>query len=192
MTKREHGVRKVMRSQVATNNTLAQSNDVGDIFNRLLRPPNTEVANFLLPSESGFIENEREIIKAMKELDNEIPCPMEDTASQTNIRTKMIHKTLDLTRNVKYRYVMAEAYIVDTGRENKRIWVDVINSKGQTQRLCSFARRSRLSHHHEKTFDYLSARKEQRGLFAICVSSRYRGLLAESVTSIALQLMRNS
>lgn len=91
---------------------------------------------------------------------------------------------------VKYQYVMAEAYIADVMIDGDVINVTFINSRGEEQVARSFKPRDHLVEHHRRTFAYLSDRKEQRAFFALCNSEPCRGFLAESVTSIALQIMR--
>ena len=91
--------------------------------------------------------------------------------------------------NVKYDYVMADAYVHDVQRIADRIHVTVTNSKGVVQTLKSFPLNDKTRHlaaFHEYAFDYLQSRIEQRAKFAIEKS----GTLAESVTAIALQMNR--
>ena len=85
---------------------------------------------------------------------------------------------------------MADAYIENAWIEDGKIWIDVIGTSGQIKRLHSFKQRDHLIQHHKLALDYLKSRIGQRGYFAICMSDPCKGFLAESVTSIALQLMK--
>ncbi|MCV0439139.1 MAG: hypothetical protein K5880_10930 [Hydrogenophaga sp.] len=92
----------------------------------------------------------------------------------------------------KYQYVFADAYLRDVWLSDGRIHVKCIGSNGDDVTLQSFSARPHLAEHHQRAYEYLSDRKEQRAVFAVCVSSPYKGVLAESVTSISLQLMKTS
>jgi hypothetical protein len=85
---------------------------------------------------------------------------------------------------------MADAYIEDAWIENGKVLIDVIDTNGQTKRLHSFKQRDHLIQHHKLALDYLQSRIGQRGYFALCMSDPCKGFLAESVTSITLQLMK--
>ena len=97
---------------------------------------------------------------------------------------------LKLSDKVKYQYSMADAYVEDTWTADGKIWVSVIGSNGAKTDLHSFTQREHLATHHKKTFEYLQSRIGQRAHFAVCMSEPCKGFLAESVTSIALQLMK--
>ena len=84
---------------------------------------------------------------------------------------------------------MADAFIEDAGTNGNKIWASIINSKGEKQLLTSFSIRDHLKDHHQLTLEYLKSRIGHRALIAICMSDPYKGTLAESVTSISLQLL---
>ena len=67
---------------------------------------------------------------------------------------------------------------------NRKRWSEILI-------LHSFKQREHLAAHHQKTFEYLQSRIGQRAHFAVCMSEPCKGFLAESVTSIALQLMKS-
>jgi hypothetical protein len=90
----------------------------------------------------------------------------------------------------KYKYVFADAYLHDVWLSDGRISIKCIGSNGDDVTLQSFSARPHLVDHHQRAYEYLRDRKGQRAVFAVCVSPPYNGVLAESVTSIALQLMR--
>ena len=115
----------------------------------------------------------------------------EDDVDQED-RRPLVFEPLEIKASIKYQYVWADAFILDVGLSDKKLWVSVINSKGEKQTLESFEIRNHLIAHHEYALKYLKSRKGQRAFFAICVSEPYKGTLAESVTSIALELMRSS
>jgi hypothetical protein len=100
-------------------------------------------------------------------------------------------KRLSLKERVKYQYSMADAYVEDAWTANDKIWVRVIGSNGEKTDLHSFKQRDHLAVHHQKTLEYLQSRIGQRAHFAVCMSDPCKGFLAESVTSIALQLMKS-
>ena len=99
-------------------------------------------------------------------------------------------KRLKLSNRVKYQYSMADAYVEDVWTTNDKIWVRVKGSNGESSDLHSFKQRNHLAVHHQKTLEYLKSRIGQRAHFAVCMSDPCKGFLAESVTSIALQLMK--
>ena len=116
-----------------------------------------------------------------------------DDLEETDLHAPLTYKHIVIP-NVENEYVMADAYIESVRREDDQIVISIINSKGQEQELRSFPLRGHLSHLaslHDYAYQYLEARQKQRAKFAICWSSRYRGMLAESVTAISLQLNRN-
>ena len=82
----------------------------------------------------------------------------------------LVFKELLLKPTIKFRYVMADAFVIDAGRRQDCIWVKVINSKGDEQELTSFSVRSHLAQHHDRTLDYLTSRVGQRAFMAICIS----------------------
>ena len=108
----------------------------------------------------------------------------------TDLTSPLTYKQLCLSPKIKFRYLMADAYIEDVWRKDEKIWIRIINSKGNLQDLHSFKIRDHLSQHHDYTMQYLTSRIGQRAYFSICNSEPCNGFLAESVTSIALKLMR--
>jgi hypothetical protein len=90
----------------------------------------------------------------------------------------------------KYQYVFADAYLRDVWLSDGRINVKCVGSSGNEVTLQSFSVRPHLAEHHQRAYEYLIDRKERRAVFGVCVSPPFKGVLAESVTSIALQLMR--
>jgi hypothetical protein len=99
-------------------------------------------------------------------------------------------KKLELSSSVKYKYSMADAFVEDVWMDNEKIYLKVIGSNEESTNLHSFKQRSHLAIHHKKTYEYLKSRIGQRAIFAVCMSEPCKGFLAESVTSIALQVMR--
>ncbi|MDC1252871.1 hypothetical protein N8Z46_05345, partial [Amylibacter sp.] len=99
-------------------------------------------------------------------------------------------KKLELSSSVKYKYSMADAFVEDVWMDNEKIYLKVIGSSDESKTLHSFKQRSHLVVHHQKTFEYLKSRIGQRAIFAVCISEPCKGFLAESVTSIALQIMK--
>ena len=99
-------------------------------------------------------------------------------------------KKLELSSSVKYKYSMADAFVEDVWMDNEKIYLKVIGSSDESKTLHSFKQRSHLVVHHQKTFEYLKSRIGQRAIFAVCTSEPCKGFLAESVTSIALQIMK--
>ena len=84
---------------------------------------------------------------------------------------------------------MAEAYVVDAGRADTQSLGRMYKFHGRDTETSIICTSSHLAHHHEHAVRYLENRKGERAFFAICMSG-YEGTLAESVTSIALHLMR--
>ena len=99
-------------------------------------------------------------------------------------------KKLELSSSVRYKYSMADAFVEDVWMDNEKIYLKVIGSSDESKTLHSFKQRSHLVVHHQKTFEYLKSRIGQRAIFAVCMSEPCKGFLAESVTSIALQIMK--
>lgn len=120
-----------------------------------------------------------------------VPTAPSDPSDETNDRYPLVYEPMAFGSNIKYEYVWADAFILDAGMEDKLIWAKIINSKGEEQTIRSFAIRDHLRIHHDYALQYLLTRKEQRGYMAICISKPYEGVLAESVTSIALDLYKN-
>ncbi len=158
------------------------SNDCESIWEKDIRPQalmietidaaNTAIKEGLLASGSNF--------KAIM-------------AKEVNgLKSPLMYERINLP-NVQNVYVMADAYINKAWREKGRIMINFIDSKGVENTMSSFPLNERLNHLeklHEYAFNYLVTRQEQRAKFAICVSPKYMGTLAESVTAIALQISR--
>ncbi|MDC0404234.1 hypothetical protein OAM26_04300 [Porticoccaceae bacterium] len=127
---------------------------------------------------SGLAADQKQFTELMSVSDvNEVPL----TAPLTYVPMNL--------PNVRYDYVMADAYVHDVQRVDDRIHLTVTNSKGSKQTLKSFPLNEKTRHlakFHEYAFGYLESRVEQRAKFAIEKS----GTLAESVTAIALQMNR--
>ena len=127
-------------------------------------------------------------------LSNPIPVATaiaQTTSDSTNIKGPPHFRKLPIS-GVKYEYQMVDAYIEDVRLEDDMIRLNCIDSKGHKRDLHSFklSPRPHLAALHKYAFDYLSSRQEQRAIFAICDSEPCKGFLAESVTAIALQLMK--
>ena len=167
-----------------------ESNDLEDVFQNLIRPIKAEAIPSVTKADQGIVECADEIISSINELELEGGEPGSPNGKSPNRKRPLTYKPLHLKSSIKFKYVMAEAYVVDAGRADGKVWVECINSKGEIQKLQSFALRSHLAHHHEHAVRYLENRKGERAFFAICMSPGYEGTLAESVTSIALHLMR--
>jgi hypothetical protein len=161
------------------NGFIKNSNDCVEIYLKLkeIRPQEVISTN---KSDELIIQSADELKKVVHQFDIE----------DTQLNEKLTYKELQLSPSIKYKYVMADAYIEDAWQLEDKIWIKVINSKGESQDFHSFKVREHLSQHHEYAFEYFKSRIGQRGFFAICMSEPCRGYLAESVTSIALQLMR--
>lgn len=161
------------------NGLIKDSNDCEEIF-RKLRSSRPE--EFLPTSKSDelILQSSEELTEVVNQFD----------IDEIQLNEKLTYKELNLSPSIKYKYVMADAYIEDAWQSDDKIWIKVVNSKGVLQDFHSFKTRDHLSHHHEYAFNYLHSRIGQRAYFAICMSEPCRGFMAESVTSIALQLMR--
>lgn len=159
---------------------IQSSNDCEEIFDRYLRTP-ISVISAGDPTARAILEDPGQLVEALEEVVSE------------ELALKAPPKFKPLAINgVKYKYVMAEAYIVDVRMNGDVIMLTVVDSNGNERTLHSFKPRQHLLDHHRRAFSYLSERKEQRAFFAICDSEPCRGFLAESVTSIALQVMQST
>lgn len=162
-----------------TNGLIQDSNDCEEIFQKLKNErPQTVLSTS--KSDDIIIQSADELKEIVNQFD----------IDGTNLSEKLTFKQLQLSPSIKYKYVMADAYIEDVWQSEDKIWVKAINSKGELQDFHSFKVRDHLSQHHEYAYEYFKSRIGQRAFFAICMSEPCRGFLAESVTSIALQLMR--
>lgn len=163
------------------NGLIKNSNDCVEIYLKLKesRPQEVLLTN---KSDELIIQSADELKEVVHQFDIE----------DTQLNEKLTYKELQLSPSIKYKYVMADAYIDDAWQsdEKDKIWIRAINSKGELQEFHSFKVRDHLSQHHEYAYEYFKSRIGQRAFFAICMSEPCRGFLAESVTSIALQLMR--
>jgi hypothetical protein len=115
-----------------------------------------------------------------------------DDIEEVDLKSPLTYESMTIP-GVQYDYVMADAYIENVRKDGNQIAFDYISSKGEVKIMRSFPLAAHLVHLaplHEYAFDYLSSRQEQRAKFAICVSKKYLGTFAESVTSIALQVKR--
>lgn len=108
---------------------------------------------------------------------------------ELGVKAPLTFKALRIPK-VKYAYVMADAYIWNVRLDDEMIKFSCINSSGLEQEMRSFKARPHLVSLHQYAYRYLKDREEQRALFAICNSEPCRGVIAESVTAIALQMMR--
>lgn len=156
------------------------SNDVEEIY--ALKICQDRVPDALPKSKAdvAILESAEEIKEAIESF----------SIDDTDLQAPPTFKRLDLSDHVKYKYTMADAYIEDAWMGDGKIWIKVLGSDGTSTDLHSFVQRDHLAFHHKKAFKYLESRVGQRAHFAVCLSEPCKGYLAESVTSIALQLMR--
>lgn len=159
---------------------LLSSNDCEDVFSRHLRVPAATIAADD-PTSRAILRDTAPVVDTI-----------ESTAAQdVALKAPLTFKSLPIP-GVKYAYVLADAYICDVWMEGDVIKLTFINSRGHERTCHSFKPRNHLVDHHRRAFEYLSGRKDQRAIFALCDSEPCRGFLAESVTSIALQIMRST
>jgi len=160
---------------------LQSSNDCEEIYNKEIRGT-ISLNSFADSTVKSALNNPEPIIKAIKS----------SVIDEVNLEAPLTYKNLSLS-NVKFQYVMADAYISNVRVEEDMIKLNCINSKGNFQELHSFkfSPRPHLKQLHEYAFNYLKEREEQRALFAICVTDPCKGYIAESVTAISMQMMRN-
>ena len=164
---------------------IRSSNDVEDVYRDLILPVKEGKPIISAGNDQGIIDSGDDIISTIADL----PQPEEETPVDEGLTAPLVYEPLRLKPSIKYQYVMADAYIDDAGTDGNRVWAKIINSKGEKQLLASFTMRDHLKPHHELTLDYLKSRIGHRALIAICMSDPYKGTLAESVTSISLQLL---
>jgi hypothetical protein len=157
---------------------IKDSNDCEEIFHKLRssNPVKIEISGKM---DELVLESADEIKRAVESFSND----------NVDLLSPPTYEKLNLSDKVKYGYVMVDAYIEDVWRDSDKVRVKIINSKGHIQDLHSFKIRDHLAIHHDYTYDYLKSRIHQRGHFAVCMSPPCKGYMAESVTSIALQLM---
>jgi hypothetical protein len=159
---------------------IADSNDIEEIYANVISPSREPKIISTSRSDDAIIESADEIKKIINDFsidDSELTAPLKFSPMKLNDK-------------VKYAYSMADAYIENAWIENGKILIDVIGTNGQIKRLHSFKQRYHLMQHHKLALDYLQSRIGQRGYFALCMSDPCKGFLAESVTSITLQLMK--
>ena len=151
----------------------------------------------ILPSRQGLqIEldgtglNALHDLPKIKESIESIPDDESIQDDESSLSFPPTFKKLELSSSVKYKYSMADAFIENVWMDNEKIYLKVIGSSEKSKTLHSFKQRSHLAVHHKKTFEYLKSRIGQRAIFAVCMSEPCKGFLAESVTSIALQIMK--
>lgn len=173
------------------NGKIKDWSDLDDILEEEIKP-SRQKSNALVSdskSDKAILENKSEIIKSIDDVD----VVGDDDGDDESAKLPKFQK-MDLP-NVKYSYIMADAYVIDVGREDDYIWVKVINSDGEEEKLQSFRIREHLRHHHDRTFEYLKSRIGERAFIAVWDNKEYENykgvVLAESVTSIALSLMRD-
>ena len=165
---------------------ITESNDIEEILADKIKPARQKIEKPISSSDRVIIENAPEIIETIGNFDSGL-----DIVTDNENKEPLLFKPLSLKSSVKFSYVMADAYIIDAGQKNDRVWITIINSKSEEQTLESFSMRPHLRQHHDRAAEYLKSRIGDRAFFAICVSDKYNGVLAESVTSIALDLMRD-
>jgi hypothetical protein len=192
MTVTAHIERMLKRGQISTQDLIkyfhpayvrgeiTSSNDCEDIYREHIETITLEAKS---ADQAGqeILKNPEPILKAM--IGNEI--------EGVDLRSPSKFEKLPIS-NVRYEYVMADAYIEDVRIENDMIQFKCIDSKGEIRDMHSFklSPRPYLAHLHQYAFEYLKSRQEQRALFAVCNSDPCKGFFAESVTAISLQLMR--
>ena len=164
---------------------IKSSNEVDDIYRDLILPVKEGKPIISTGNDQGIIDSGDDIISTITDL----PQPEEEAPIDEGLMAPLVYEPLQLKPSIKYQYVMADAYIDDAGTDGNKVWAKIINSKGEKQLLASFTMRDHLKPHHELTLDYLKSRIGHRALIAICMSDPYKGTLAESVTSISLQLL---
>lgn len=157
---------------------IQDSTDCDDIFHKYVAKPISEVISTDSATQA-ILANPAPIIKVMDSIE----------VDDLDLMAPAIFKNLEIA-NVRYKYSLVDCYLEDVWMENDLIRLCVIGSNGEKHELHSFKPRDHLLMHHEYTFNYLKNRKQQRAVFAVCTSAPCKGFLAESVTSIALQLMR--
>lgn len=164
--------------------SIKTSNDVQSVYETQILPGKQNEPIISTGSDDPIVDSGNDIVSTATTLSGDTSSDQTDD----DLKMPLRYKQLPL-KSVKYEYVLADAFIENAGVEGNKIWVKVINSKGEEQTLYSFAIREHLKAHHEVSLEYLKSRVGHRALLAICTSEPYSGVLAESVTSIALQLL---
>lgn len=159
---------------------ITNSNDVEEVFNSEIQPSRDKNIVTTSFADASILKSSEHIKKVIESFELE----------ETELRAKPTFAPLSMSQEVKYEYSMADAYIENAWYGDDKIWIEVIGSDGEIRRLHSFKVRNHLAEHHAVTLDYLKSRIGQRAHFAVCMSEPCKGFLAESVTSISLQLMK--
>lgn len=160
------------------------SNDVQAAYEKSILPIKQGKPIISAGGDDNIVDSGADIVNVAGTL----PGDNSGDPTSDDLKLPLKYKKLPL-KSVKYDYVMADAFIEDAGTQDNKIWVKLINSKGKKQTLYSFSTREHLKEHHEVSLNYLKSRIGHRAVLAICTSPPYSGVLAESVTSIALQLL---
>jgi len=161
---------------------IQDSNDVEEIYTEKILPSRTAAPPLVSAVDAAIVESAtdiRNVIESFSIEDSELMSPP-------------IFKKIPLNGRVKYDYVMADAYIKNAWMDDGKILIEVLGTNAETRQLHSFKQRDHLAVHHQNALRYLQSRIGQRAHFAVCMSQPCKGFLAESVTSIALQLMRGN
>ena len=113
------------------------------------------------------------------------------TDDDGELMAPMRRKAMDIP-GVQYKYAMADAYIWGVEISDDMICFKYLDEEGFEQSIHSFklSKRPYLAGLHDYALNYLKERSEKRAKFAICVSEKCYGFLAESVTAISLQMKR--
>lgn len=159
---------------------ISNSNDVEEVFSNEILPARDKTVVTTSHADASILKSSEDIKKVIESFE----------LDETELKAKPTFLSLPMSREVKYEYAMADAYIENAWSADDKIWVEVIGSDGAIKLLHSFKVRDHLVEHHEVTLEYLKSRIGQRAHFAVCMSEPCKGFLAESVTSISLQLMK--
>ena len=111
---------------------IIESNDIEEILADEIKPVRQKTDNQSSSSDKGIIESAPEIFVTIGALDDDT-----DGVDGDENKGPLVFKPLTLKSSTKFSYVMAEAYVVDTGQKNDRVWVTVINSKSEEQTPCA-------------------------------------------------------
>ena len=156
------------------------SNDVEEIYSSTILPSRSDPITSTSINDAAIIESSSDILNVIESFSIE----------DSELLSVPTFKKIPLNNKVKYNYLMADAYIADAYMKDDKIFIDVIGTNTEITHLHSFKQRDHLFHHHQISLKYLQSRIGQRAYFAVCTSKPCKGFLAESVTSISLQLMK--
>lgn len=159
---------------------IQDSNDIEEIYSNEILPSRQHDLVITSVADEAIVESADHIKSAIDSFSIE----------EVNLHAPPTFVNIELGEKVKYQYVMADAFINDAWMAEDKIWIEVVSSNGTSKKLHSFKPRNHLAQHHKLAYDYLQSRIGQRAYFAVCNSEPCKGFLAESVTSIALQLMK--